>query len=139
MFVEWFVMYRTLIASCYSLNRNACHIRTPWFASQFVGRWKWISKIQDMGFVHDILIYLNRKEITKKIYGLRYAGGSLRGYFLDLLLQLVPKLPVVMVVFQLLQITSWGFSSSFPWDNFMYKYVINLIYKWGRRESNVMT
>ena len=80
-----------------------------------------------MGFVRDILIYLIRKEIAKKSHSFQYASGSSRGYFLDLVLWPVPKLPAITVVFQLLQITSWGFSSSFPWDNFMYKYVINLI------------
>ena len=80
-----------------------------------------------MGFVRNILIYLIPEEISKQSYGLRYAGGSSRGYFPDLVLQLVPKLPAVTAMFQLLQITSWGFSSSFPGDNFMYKYVIHLI------------
>ena len=84
-----------------------------------------------MGFVRDILIYLTREDISKQSHSLRYAGGSSRGYFPDLVLRLVPKLPTVTVVFQLLQITSWGFSSSFPGDNFMYKYVINLMEKEG--------
>ena len=82
-----------------------------------------------MGFVHNILIYLTHGEIAKQSHGLWYTGGSSRGYFPYLLLWSVPKLPAVTAVFQLLQITSWGFSSSFPWDNFMYKYVINLIEK----------
>ena len=82
-----------------------------------------------MGFVRNILIYLNREEITKKSYGFQYAGGPLRGYFPDLVLRPVPKLPAVTAMFQLLQITSWGFNSSFPGDNFMYKYVIHLIEK----------
>ena len=82
-----------------------------------------------MGFVRNILIYLNREEISKQSYGLRYTGGSSRGYFPDLVLRPVPKLPAVTAMFQLLQITSWGFSYSFPGDNFMYKYVINLIKK----------
>jgi len=112
-----------------ALTKNACHIRTPWFASWFAGRWKRISKIRDMGFVRNILIYLTREEISKQSYGLRYAGGSSKGYFPDLVLRPVPKLPVVTAMFQLLQITSWGFSYSFPVDNFMYKYVINLIKK----------
>ena len=119
-----------------ALTKNACHIRTPWFTSWFLGTWKWISKIWEMGFVRNVLIYLTCEEISKKSYGLWYAGGSSRGYFLDLVLP-VPKLPAVTVVFQLLQITSWEFSSSFPWDNFMYKYVINLIGR-NRREHNVM-
>ena len=80
-----------------------------------------------MGFVRNILIYLTREEIFKQSYCLRYAGGSSKGYFPDLVLRPVPKLPVVTAMFQLLQITSWGFSYSFPGDNFMYKYVINLI------------
>ena len=95
-----------------------------------------------MGFVQNILFYLNRKEITKQSYGLRYVGGSSRGYFPYLVLRSVPKLPAVTAVFQLLQITSWGFSSSFLGDNFMYKYVINLIEKGDSRrngrENNVM-
>ena len=82
-----------------------------------------------MGFVHNILIYLNLEQISKKSYDLQYAGGSSRGYFSYLVLRPVPKLPAVMAVFQLLQITSWEFSSSFPGDDFMYKYVINLIEK----------
>ena len=80
-----------------------------------------------MGFVHNILIYLTHGEIAKQSQVLRYTGGSSRGYFLDLLLWPVPKLLVVTAVFQLLQITSFGFGSSFPWENFMYKYVINLM------------
>ena len=112
-----------------ALTENACQIRTPWFASQFSGRWKRISKIRDMGFVCNSLIYLTYEEISKQSYGLRYTGVSLIGYFPYLLLRPVPKLLVVTTVFQLLQITSWGFSSSFPWDNFMYKYAINLIEK----------
>ena len=61
-----------------------------------------------MGFVRNILIYLNREEMAKKSYGLRYAGGSSRRYFPDLVLRPVPKLPTVTVVSQLLQITSGG-------------------------------
>ena len=61
-----------------------------------------------MGFVRNILIYLNLEKITKQSYVLRYAGGSSRGYFLDLVLRPVPKLPTVTAVFQLLQITSGG-------------------------------
>ena len=124
-----------------ALTKNACQIRTPWFASRFLGRWKRILKIQDMGFVRNNLVYLISKEITKKSHGLRYTNRSSRGYFPDLLLWPVPKLPAVMAVFQLLQITSWGIGSSFPWDDFMYKYAINLIEKEdsdGGREINVM-
>ena len=93
-----------------------------------------------MGFVRNILIYLNLMEITKQSYGLRYAGGSSRGYFPDLLLWPVPKLSAVTAVFQLLQITSWGFSSSFLGDNFMYKDIINLIETgdWGIREKTML-
>ena len=112
-----------------TLTKNACQIRKPWFVSRFLGTCKIISKIRDMGFVRNILIYLIHEEIAKQSHALRYTCGSSRGYFLDLLLQPVPKLLIVTAVFQLLQITSWGFSSSFPWDNFMYKYVINLIEK----------
>ena len=123
-----------------SLTKNACEIRTPWFTSWFAGIWKRILKIQDMGFVRNSLIYLNRKEISKQSHSLWYTGGSSRDYFPYLLLRPVPKLLAVTTVFQLLQITSWGFSSSFPWDDFMYKYVINLIEKGDsrRREINVM-
>ena len=117
-----------------TLTKNACQIRTSWFTSWFAGRWKRISKTQDMGFVRNNPIYLIHEEIAKQSYGLQYAGGSSRGYFPDLVLRPVPKLPVVTVVFQLLQITSWGFSSSFPWDNFMYKYVINLIERGERMQ-----
>ena len=116
-----------------ALTKNACHIRTPWFMSWFASRWKIISKIWDMGFVCNNLIYSMHKEISRKSHGLQYIGGSLRGYFPDLLFRLVPKLSAVTVVFQLLQIISWGFISSFPWDNFMYKYVINLIEKGGEK------
>ena len=61
-----------------------------------------------MGFVHNILIYLTLEEMAKQSYGLRYAGGSSRRYFPDLVLRPVPKLPTVTVVYQLLQITSGG-------------------------------
>ena len=67
-----------------------------------------------MGFVRNILIYLTVKEMAKKSDGLGYIDGSLRGYFPDLLLWPVPKLLVVMAMFQLLQITSWRSISSFP-------------------------
>ena len=67
-----------------------------------------------MGFVLSILIYLTLEEMAKQSDGLGYTDGSSRGYFLDLVLQQVPKLPAVTVVFQLLQITSRRFSSSFP-------------------------
>ena len=67
-----------------------------------------------MGLVRDILIYLTREEIAKQSNDLQQTDGSSRGYFSDLLLWPVPKLPAVTTVFQLLQITSWGFSSSFP-------------------------
>ena len=116
-----------------ALTENACQIRTLWFASRFASIWKWISIIQDMGFVCNSLIYLTYEEISKQSYGLRYTSVSLIGYFPDLLLWPVPKLLAVTAMFQLLQITSWGFSSSFPWDNFMYKYVINLIEKGGEK------
>ena len=97
-----------------ALTENACQIRTPLFVSLFAARWKNISKIRDMGFVHNKLIYLNQEEIAKKSHGLRYTGGSSRGYFPYLLLRPVPKLLAVTVMFQLLQITSWGLKSSFP-------------------------
>ena len=61
-----------------------------------------------MGFVHNILIYLTCEKMAKQSYGFRYAGGSSRSNFLDLVLRPVPKLPTVMAVFQLLRITSWG-------------------------------
>ena len=112
-----------------SLTKTACQIRTPWFASQFAGIWKIILKIWGMGFVRNSRIYMDCKKIAKQSHGLWYTCCSLRGYFPDLLLWPGPNLLAVTAVFQLLQITSWGFSSSFPWDNFMYKYLINLIEK----------
>ena len=121
-----------------ALTKNACQIRTPWFTSRLARRWKSILKIRDMGFLRNNLIYLTREEIAKQIHGLRYIGDSLRWYFPYLMLQSVPKLLTVTAVFQLLQITSWGFSSSFPWDNFMYKYVINLIENEERNQCYVV-
>ena len=82
-----------------------------------------------MGFVCNIIIYLTREHMAKQSDGSGYTDGSSRGYFPDLVLRPVPKLPTVTAVFQLLQIISWGLSYSFPGDNFMYKYVINLIKK----------
>ena len=117
-----------------ALTKNACQIRTPWFTSRFVGRWKQISKIWEMIFVCNNLIYLNCKEIAKQCHSLQYTGDSLRGYFPDLLLWPVPKLLAVTPMFQMLHITIWGFSSSFPWDNFMYKYLINLFEKENKNQ-----
>ena len=116
-----------------ALTKNACQIRTPWFVSRFEGRWNQILKIRDMGFVRNNLIYLNIEEITKRFHGLWYTTGSLRGYFPYLLLWPVPKLLAVTAVFQLLHIKSWGFGFSFSWENFMYKYVINLSEKRRRK------
>ena len=60
-----------------TLTKNACQIRTPWFASRFSDKWKIISKIRDMGFVCNDLNYLIHEEITKQTYGLRYTVGSI--------------------------------------------------------------
>ena len=125
--MEWFATYRMLIASCYSLNKKRMPHKNTLILVFISSIWKRISKIRDMGFMRNILIYLTLKEIAKQSHGLQYTTSSSRGYFLDLLLRPVPKLSVVTAIFQPLQITSWGFRSSFPWDNFMHKYIINLI------------
>ena len=86
-----------------------------------------------MGFVCNGLNYLNHDKISQNNHDLRDTSGSARGYF---------SIFVVMTGFQINKFvktnSKLGIQFLILMNDFMYKYVISLMEKGERRESNVM-